>query len=73
MLTEKENMKKKQLITATYPGQLFSTTILPKGTKFLKWEIASGGRDSDFTSFNIMENKSSATDPTHFSGVLSGT
>lgn len=49
----------------------FSTENLPAGTKYLKWEVIGGG-DPDFISFNVMEDKSAATDPTHFSGVLSG-
>ncbi len=36
-------IKKMQLVTIIYPGQLFSTAILPEGTRVLKWELAGGG------------------------------
>lgn len=49
----------------------FSTESLPSGTKYLRWEIEGGG-DPDFISFNVMEDKSAAVDPVHFTGVLSG-
>ncbi|QWI73117.1 hypothetical protein ER45_029640 (plasmid) [Bacillus mycoides] len=61
-------IKKKQLITTTYPGQLFSTAILPEGTKFLKWEIAGSG-DLDTILFDVMEDKFWDMDDLIFSDV----
>lgn len=75
MLNEKGGMemkiKRKQLITITYPGQLFSTAILPEGTRFLKWELAGGG-DLDHILFDVMEDKFRDMDDLIFSDILHG-
>ncbi|KOY83473.1 DeoR family transcriptional regulator [Lysinibacillus macroides] len=49
----------------------FSTEGLPQGTKALVWEIEGGG-DPDLISFNVMQDKSAATDPVIFKDVLNG-
>ncbi len=73
MLIGKEAMnmkiKRKQLVTSVYPGQLFSTAILPEGTRFLKWELAGGG-DLDDILFDVMEDKFWDMDDLIFSDVL---
>ncbi|PFA86221.1 hypothetical protein [Bacillus cereus] len=62
-------VKKRQLVITVYPGQLFSTAILPEGTKFLKWELAGGG-DLDDILFDVMENKFWDMDDLIFSDIL---
>ncbi|WP_042889953.1 hypothetical protein [Bacillus cereus] len=62
-------INRRQLVTTIYPGQLFSTAILPKGTKFLKWELAGGG-DLDDILFDVMEDKFWDMDDLIFSDVL---
>lgn len=73
MLIEKGVMnmkiKKIQLVTTIYPGQLFSAATLPEGTSFLKWELASGG-DLDDILFDVMEDKFGDLDDLIFSDVL---
>ncbi len=62
-------IKKMQLVTTIYPGQLFSTAKLPEGTRFLKWELAGGG-DLDDILFDVMEDKFLDMDDLIFSDVL---
>ncbi|MGX5376468.1 hypothetical protein ACWKT1_28935 [Bacillus cereus] len=62
-------VKRIKLVKTIYPGQLFSTAILPKDTKFLKWELAGGG-DLDNILFDVMENKFWDMDNLIFSDVL---
>ncbi|EJR91187.1 hypothetical protein IKE_06273 [Bacillus cereus VD196] len=62
-------VKRRQLVTTIYPGQLFSTAILPKDTRFLKWELAGGGNLDDIL-FDVMENKFWDIDDLIFSDVL---
>lgn len=49
-------IKRRQLITTIYPGQLFSTATLPEDTRFLKWELAGSG-DLDDIFFDVMADK----------------
>lgn len=49
----------------------FSTEGLPEGTKALSWEIEGGG-DPDSIKFNVMQDKSAASDPVIFKDVLNG-
>lgn len=62
-------IKKMQLVTIIYPGQLFSTAILPEGTRVLKWELAGGG-DLDDILFDVMEDKFGELDDLIFNDVL---
>ncbi|PEE38512.1 hypothetical protein [Bacillus cereus] len=62
-------IKKRQLVTTIYPGQLFSTANLPEGTRFLKWELVGGG-DLDDILFDVMEDKFWDMDELIFSDVL---
>ncbi|MCC3688859.1 hypothetical protein LLR47_27205 [Bacillus cereus] len=62
-------IKRRQLVTTIYQGQLFNTAILPEGTKFLKWEIAGSG-DLDAILFDVMENKFWDMDSLIFSDTL---
>lgn len=62
-------IKKRQLVTTIYPGQLFSTATLPEGTSFLKWELAGSG-DLDDILFDVMEDKFWDIDDLIFSDVL---
>ncbi|MCU5110691.1 hypothetical protein OCD79_04695 [Bacillus wiedmannii] len=62
-------INRRQLVITIYPGQLFSTAILPEGTKFLKWELAGGG-DLDDILFDVMEDKFGDMDDLVFSDVL---
>lgn len=62
-------IKKRQLVTTIYPGQLFSTATLSEGTRFLKWELAGGG-DLDEILFDVMEDKFWDMDNLIFSDVL---
>ncbi|AHN22022.1 DeoR family transcriptional regulator [Lysinibacillus sphaericus] len=49
----------------------FSTEGLPEGTTTLLWKVEGGG-DSNAIKFNVMQDKSAATDPVIFKGILSG-
>ncbi|WP_267379567.1 hypothetical protein [Bacillus sp. GM_Baccil_2] len=62
-------IKKRQLVTTIYSGQLFSNATLPEGTRFLKWELARGGNLDDIL-FDVLEDKFWDMDDLIFSDVL---
>lgn len=49
----------------------FSTEQLPAGTTGLQWEV-SGTENPGAVTFDVMEDKTAAIDPTIFAGVKSG-
>jgi hypothetical protein len=49
----------------------FSTNSIPTGTKYLSFEV-SGTTNNDAVFFNVMEDKTAASDPTIYSGVSNG-